>query len=105
MTHRGSGDMGKVSCHAGGVDNIIERELIHERGCFEEERQRLLKGLVRYPSSSGLMMAYSRQLGEGIRPGRCRRMHREQLQESVKQLSRYGFLDKPTCFDHGELID
>ncbi len=35
------GDVGQVGRHAGGVDDIIEGELVDERGGLEEEGERL----------------------------------------------------------------
>jgi len=40
-THGRCGDVGKVGCDTGSVDNIVERELVDQRRRLEEERQRL----------------------------------------------------------------
>jgi len=42
------GDVGKVSSNTGGVDNIVESELINEGGELEEEREGLEMDLNKY---------------------------------------------------------
>lgn len=46
ITHSQGRDMGKVSSHTGGVDDIIETELVDERGSFQKERERLFLRVV-----------------------------------------------------------
>ena len=49
--------MGKVGGHAGGVDDIVEGELVDERASLEEEGQRLRADVSGYVMSErGLMV-------------------------------------------------
>lgn len=41
VTYSGRGDVGKVSGNTGGVDNIVERELVDQRRGLQEEREGL----------------------------------------------------------------
>lgn len=43
--------MGQVSGNTGGVDDIVEGELVDERGVLEEEGQRLLGAVISFLAS------------------------------------------------------
>jgi hypothetical protein len=40
-THRNRRDVGEIGGHSRGIDDIVERQLVHERADFQEKRKRL----------------------------------------------------------------
>ena len=50
------GDVGEIGSNTGGIDNIVEGQLIDERAVLEEEGQRLNE----YVSTIGSLHGYSR---------------------------------------------
>ena len=88
--------MGQIGGHTGGVDDIVEGELVDERGCLEEKRERLSWRLARDNSELGTL--------ERRVPGRCHRTLLRRLQKrfSGRFPGAQRALRSPTCFDHGD---